>query len=267
MTLDPSRNIVTVTDVAFQRGERTILTGINWRVQSGERWVVLGPNGGGKSTLLKLLALVEHPSSGTIDVLGERLGRMDVRAMRRRIGYASQGFSDQLRLDLTAEDIVVTAINAALEPWWHSYSEQQRAQARRCLNRMGVGSRAEQRFGSLSSGERQRVLIARTLMTSPDLVVLDEPFVGLDLLAREDLVDALHGLTGDRALSALVMVTHHLEEVPSGVTHVLGVRDAKICFEGPIEKAFSNEVLSEIFGCELEVHRGVDGRFSARARR
>ncbi len=168
-------------DVTLVREGRTILDRIGWTVQPDERWLVLGANGSGKTSLLRIAALYLHPSSGTVRVLGEELGRTDVRSLRRRIGVASAALGSELRRELAALDVVMTAKHAALEPWWHVYDDADRDQARRCLDRMGVRQFAERPWGTLSSGEQQRVLLARSLMTEPALVLLDEPSARLDL--------------------------------------------------------------------------------------
>ena len=260
---DVSDPLVKLSHVGFSRGERDILTDINLEIASGERWLVVGGNGSGKSTLLRMMALREHPSAGTIDVLGERLGRMDVRAMRRRIGFAAQGLTDQLRPDLRAIDVVVTALHAALEPWWHQYSKDDVAMAHQQLDRLGISHLSQQTFGTLSSGERQRVLLARTLMNNPALIILDEPFAGLDLVAREDLIDALGSLTRDGSIGALVLVTHHLEEVPQGMTNLLCLRNGATVFRGSMSSGMTSATMSETFGVSLSVTATEEGRLRA----
>ena len=258
-----SAEIAQFQSVGFSRGDRMILSDIDLSISRGERWLVLGGNGSGKSTLLRMMALREHPSFGEIDILGERLGRMDVRAMRKQIGFAAQGLTDQLRPDLRAIDVVVTAIHAALEPWWHTYTETDFAQARGQLERLEIGDLAEQPFGTLSSGERQRVLLARTLMNNPKLIVLDEPFAGLDLVAREDLISALMTLNRDEHIGAIVLVTHHLEEVPPGMTHLLCLREGRPIFSGPLALGLNSKVVSETFGIAIEVASIESGRLQA----
>lgn len=253
-------------DVGFTRGGRHIIGTLSLRVEREDRWLVLGANGSGKTTLLRIAALYEHPSRGTVDVLGERLGRTDVRTLRRRIGYASSALAAQLRADLSAVDVVKTAKYAALEPWWHRYDTDDVNQATQCLSRMGVGHLADRTFGTLSSGEQQRVLLARTLMNDPAVLLLDEPAARLDIGGREQLVGALAALAADPVAPPFVLVTHHVDEVPQGMTHALLLRDGCSIAQGPIDDVLSSEALSECFGVPLVLERRDDGRLSAWSR-
>lgn len=255
--------VLHLADVSFVRDDRVILAPLRWKVMPGERWLVLGANGSGKTTLLRIASLYEHPSSGRVDVLGERLGRTDVRVLRRRVGYLSAALAAQIRPELRSLDVVMTARYAALEPWWHQYTTADEAEARACLDRMGVGWTAERPLGTLSSGEQQRVLLARTLMNAPGVVLLDEPSARLDLGGREQLVQALSELTLDPAAPPLVLVTHHLDEVPPGMTHVLMLRDGRVVAKGPIGRNLTAANVSECFGMALQLERRPDGRLSA----
>jgi iron complex transport system ATP-binding protein len=237
------------------RDGRRILDGVTWTVAPGERWVVLGRNGSGKSSLLKVASLYLHPSEGTVEVLGERLGRTDVRRLRTRIGVASAGMADMLRADLTPLDVVMTAKHAALEPWWHRYDDADRERARACLEQVGIARLAERSFATLSSGERQRVLLARTLMPEPGLLLLDEPTAGLDLGGREELVAGLADLAGDPATPPTVLVTHHVEEIPAGFDRLLLLADGRVTAAGPLEEVLDAEHLSECFGLPLGLER------------
>ncbi len=254
-------------DIVFERDGRRILDGVNLRVDVKEHWVVLGANGSGKTTLLRIAAMYEHPSSGTVRVLDAELGHTDVRRLRQRVGYASAALAAQFRLALTAGEIVMTAKHAALEPWWHRYSDDDVAQAHRCLERMGVGRLGERTLGTLSSGEQQRVFLARTLMNEPGVVLLDEPAARLDLGGREQLVAALGDLIEQPSGPPLVLVTHHVDEVPIGMTHALLLRDGAAVAQGPIDEALTAETLSECFGLPLALERRPDGRLSAWIRR
>lgn len=252
--------------VSLIRDGRTILDRLDWTVTAAQRWLVLGANGCGKTTLLRIASMYLHPSSGTVRVLGEELGRTDVRVLRRRIGIASAALGTELRRELTASDVVMTAKYAALEPWWHSYDDHDRAHAVACLGRMGVAAYADRPWGTLSSGEQQRVLLARSLMTDPSIVLLDEPSARLDLGGREQLVAALTELTTDPLAPPLVLVTHHVDEVPPGMTHVMLLREGRAIATGPIEETLTAEALSECFGLDLTLERRPNGRFTAYAR-
>jgi iron complex transport system ATP-binding protein len=254
-------------DIVFERDGRRIIDRISLRVESGEHWVVLGANGSGKTTLLRIAAMYEHPSRGRVRVLGAELGRTDVRRLRQHVGYASAALSSQFRSALAAVDVVMTAKYAALEPWWHRYTDDDRAQARACLDRMGVGAYADHALGTLSSGEQQRVFLARTLMNDPGVVLLDEPSAGLDLGGREQLVAALSALVGDAGSPPLVMVTHHLDDIPPAMTHALLLRDGCAVAQGPIGHAMTATSLADCFGVPLTFERRDDGRFTAWAHR
>ncbi|MFT3854324.1 MAG: ATP-binding cassette domain-containing protein [Ilumatobacteraceae bacterium] len=255
--------VVALDRVTFVRDGREILAPLSWQVLPGQRWLVLGANGSGKTTMLRIASMHEHPSSGTVHVLGEQLGRTDVRVLRRRVGYLSAALAGQLRPTLYARDVVMTARYAALEPWWHRYTTADADRANACLERMGVGWASERPLATLSSGEQQRVLLARTLMNEPGVVMLDEPSARLDLGGREQLVQALVELIGDPASPPLVLVTHHLDEVPPGMTHVLLLRDGKVVASGPLDETLDGDVLSECFGLPLVLDRRADGRLSA----
>jgi iron complex transport system ATP-binding protein len=255
--------VLEIDHVSVRRGTTVLISDISLRVEAGERWLLLGPKGSGKTTLLRVAALYYHPTSGSVAVLGERFGRVDVRQLRRRIGYASAALADQLRQDLPVLDAVRTARHAALEPWWHRYTAADDERALACLERMGVERFAPRPLSSLSSGERQRVLLARTLMTDPALVLLDEPSARLDLAGREQLVAALADLTTDPAAPPLVLVTHHVDDIPPGMTHAMLLRDGRVHASGPIGDVLDDETLSSCFGLELKLERRADGRFSA----
>ena len=242
-----------------------VLADVDWQVDRGQHWIVLGLNGSGKTTLIRIASLYLHPSAGTVVVDGETLGRTDVRRLRRRIGLASSSLADQLRPDLTAADVVMTARFAALEPWWHTYDEADRSAALEALARTGCDQLARRTFGSLSSGERQRVQLARALMGDPALILLDEPTAALDLAGREDLVQSLDELAAEPSTPPMVLVTHHVEEIPARFTHVLMLKQGAIHAAGPIDRTLTAERLSSCFGIDVEL-TNHDGRWSARAR-
>lgn len=242
-------------DVSLVRETKRLLDHVSWEVRPHERWVVLGRNGSGKTSLVRLASLYLHPSSGEVEVLSQILGRCDVRELRTRIGVASSSFSQQLRPQLTATEVVMTAKHAALEPWWHRYDDADRARAVAQLDRLRVGHLAERELGTLSSGEQQRVLLARTLMTDPGLILLDEPTAGLDLGGREELVASLTVLASDPAAPPIIQVTHHVDEIPPGFTHVLMLQAGRVLAAGPLETTLTAEALSTCFEVPLHLER------------
>ncbi len=256
-------DVLTLDGVAVRRSGREILGPIDWSVREGERWVVFGPNGSGKTTLLQVASTYLWPSSGTVTILGERIGAVDARQLRERIGYAGSGLERVLSDDVTALDLVMTARHAALGPWWHRYTRGDRERASGLLARLGVGQLADRAFGTLSTGERRRVQIARALMPDPRLLLLDEPGAGLDLGARESLIEDLATLAGDPSLRAIVLVSHHVEEIPAGFEHALVLGSGCAVAAGPIATALASGPLTTAFGRPLVVER-ANGRFTAR---
>lgn len=261
MTERPS--VVRLDGVSVRRSGATILGPVDWIVGDGERWVVLGPNGSGKTTLVQVVSTYVWPSTGGVEVLGERIGATDARELRRRIGYAGSGLERSIDDATSAVDVVVSARHAALATWWHRYTDADRERARGLLDRLGVGALAGRAFGLLSTGERRRVLIARALMPDPELLLLDEPTASLDLGARESLVGDLEVLAADPRLAAIVLVTHHVEEVPRGFGSALLLRAGRVVATGPIADVVASGPLSETFGIPLEAS-GAAGRFAAR---
>jgi iron complex transport system ATP-binding protein len=256
--------VVRLTGVTVRRAGRGIVGPLDWTIRAGERWVVLGPNGAGKTTLLEIAGTTLWPTTGSVEVLGARIGTVDTRDLRRRIGAVGSALEQAVPADLTAHEVVMTARHAALGTWWHRWTEEDRARATMLLERLGLAALADRRFGVLSSGERRRVLVARGLMPDPDLLLLDEPAASLDLGAREGLLADLTSLAADRSPAAIVLVTHHLEEVPTGFGHALLIRDGRIVAAGPTSDVLTAAWLSETFGTSIELDRR-DGRFSARA--
>jgi len=258
---------VRLTAVSVVRDGRPLLDGVDWEVRAGERWVVLGPNGSGKTTLLRVAGARLWPTSGIVEVLGQRLGRVDVRTLRGRVALVSAAVVRQLRPELTAREVVVTGRHGALEPWWHRYEPADWARADRLLAESGVGGPGgigERPFGVTSEGERQQVLLARALMGEPELLLLDEPAAGLDLGARERLLSRLASLTTDPSVPPLVLVSHHLEEIPPGTTHAALLRDGWLVAVGPLAEVLTSVSVSATFGTDVEV--GCEqGRWWSRA--
>lgn len=254
--------VLELVDVARRIDGDEILRDVSWQVRPGEHWVILGPNGSGKTTIARIASLRLHPSRGTVRVLGTELGRADIRPLLGRVGYAAAALADQLRPELAALDVVMTAKNGALETWWHEYDDADRDRAQASLGAVGVANMSDHAFGTLSSGERQRVLVARALFTDPALLILDEPTAALDLGGREDLVAALDRLASRPAAAPMVLITHHVDEIPSTFTHGLLLRDGMIHRAGPLDDVLTAENLSSTFDMALGLERRR-GRWTA----
>lgn len=256
--------VLALRDVTVRRGGTDIVSHLSWTVHDGERWVVLGSNGAGKTTVLQLAAARMHPTSGSVEVLGERLGAVDVFELRPRIGFASAALADRIPGDEKVLDVVLTASYGMTGRWREVYEELDTDRARELLGAFGVGEMSSRRYGTLSSGERKRVQIARALMTDPELLLLDEPAAGLDLGGREELVGVLGNLAGDPTSPVTVLVTHHVEEIPPHIDHALLLREGRALAAGAVEEVLTAENLSATFGVPLEITRHGE-RWSARS--
>ncbi|MGE2720460.1 ABC transporter ATP-binding protein [Mycolicibacterium celeriflavum] len=258
--------LIDFAKVSLRRGGQTLVGPITWAVELDERWVVIGPNGAGKTSLLRIAAALEHPSSGTAYVLGERLGRTDMSELRARVGLSSSALSQRVPDGEVVRDLVVSAGYAVLGRWRESYDDVDYEQAIDMLESVGAEHLAERSYGTLSEGERKRVLIARSMMTDPELLLLDEPAAGLDLGGREELLARLEDLAADPDAPAMVLVTHHVEEIPRGFSHGLILSEGKVVDSGLLPDVLTAENLSKAFGqaISLEV---VDGRYFARRAR
>ena len=257
--------VVELADVSVVRGSHRLLSGLTWRVQDDERWVVLGPNGAGKSTLLQVLSTHLHPSEGLVGILQEVIGTVDVFELRPRIGLTSAALGERIPRSERVADVVVSASYAVVGRWREEYDDLDHARAAELLAEVGVSHLADRTFGTLSEGERKRVQIARALMTDPELLLLDEPAAGLDLGGREDLTDTLSLLALDESSPATVLVSHHVEEIPPGFTHVLMLRGGEQVAAGPMRETLTEHNLSAAFGMGLRLDV-ADGRYSARRR-
>ena len=253
-----------LTDVVVRREGRNIVDQVTWSVSEDQRWVVLGPNGAGKTTLLQLADTLMHPTSGTVTVLGETLGRTDVFELRPRIGFASSAMARRIPRDETVLNTVMTAAFSVMGRWNEDYEAIDERRARRVLADWHLEHLAERLFGTLSDGEQKRVQIARAVMTDPELLLLDEPTASLDLGAREELLQLLSGYAASPTTPAMVMVTHHVEEIPVGFTHVLLLRDGGVVAAGPIAETLTADALTEAFGMPIVLTQ-EGGRYAARA--
>ncbi|MBU4214924.1 MAG: ABC transporter ATP-binding protein [Actinobacteria bacterium] len=256
--------VLDLQDLTIRRGATTILDRLTWTVREGERWVVLGRNGAGKTTMLEVASGRMHPTEGVAEVLGSRLGKVDVFDLRPRIGLSSAALADHIPSGETVLDVVLTAAYGVTGRWREAYEGVDEARAQDLLAAFGVQHLGQRWFGTLSEGERKRVQIARALMADPELLLLDEPGAGLDLGGREELVGALAELARDPRSPVLVLVTHHVEEIPPGFTHALLLRKGSAFAAGTLEEVLTAENLSGTFDLPLHLHHSAD-RWSARA--
>ncbi|MCT9001206.1 ABC transporter ATP-binding protein [Microbacterium memoriense] len=256
--------VLEFADVVVRRNSRNIVDHVDWTVTDDQRWVILGPNGAGKTTILQLAATLLHPTAGSVTILDETLGRTDVFELRPRIGFASSAMARRIPADETVLDVVLTAAFSVLGRWNEEYEGIDEKRARRVLAEWKLEHLAERTFGTLSDGEKKRVQIARAVMTDPEMLLLDEPTASLDLGAREELLGLLGGYAQEPTTPAMIMVTHHVEEIPVGFTHVLLLRDGEIVAQGPLADALTAENLSATFGTDIVLNEDA-GRYAARA--
>ncbi|HEY6568463.1 MAG TPA: ATP-binding cassette domain-containing protein [Actinomycetota bacterium] len=257
--------IVALEDVVVRFDGHAVLGPVSLTIREGERWVLLGPNGSGKTTLLTVIGARRQPSSGAAHVLGLTFGRGDVRTLHEDIGHTSHALAELFPPGLRVIEVVLTGKRAALSPWFQIYDDEDRGRAEERLDAVGCVPIMHRVFDTCSQGERQRVLLARAMFWRPKLLVLDEPSAGLDLPARETLIDAIERSIGEDPLLTLVMATHHLEEIPPSATHAALLRGGRCVVAGPIEGVLTTENLHECFGLDIELSRR-HGRWQAIAR-
>jgi iron complex transport system ATP-binding protein len=257
--------VLAFKNVSVQRSGKTILNDITWSVQDNERWVIVGPNGAGKTTLLKIAAAQLQPTTGSASILGEALGEINVFDLRTRVGFASTAIASRIPNSENVLDAVMTASYAVTGRFKEKYDDVDERRARRVLTEWHLSEYADRAFGTLSDGERKRVQIARAVMPDPELLLLDEPVASLDIGSREATIKILSGYASHPAAPAIIMVTHHLEEIPAGFTHALVLNEGRIIASGPINHTLTTDKLSEAYGLPLEVAFQA-GRFAVRAK-
>ncbi|WP_174867374.1 ABC transporter ATP-binding protein [Nocardia arthritidis] len=261
---DYRRPVLELTEVTFRREGKQIIDGISLTVRSDQHWALLGPNGAGKSTLLGFCGAVTFPTTGTVRVLGEQMGRVDLAQLRRSIGHVNP--RHPLRYSLTVREVVLTGITATIDTpmrWTPTADEIRRADA--MIDTLGLKGKADEIWPTLSQGERGRTLIARALIAEPRLLLFDEPSTGLDLAAREQLLETIDSLGETHPDVASILVTHHLEELPSTTTHALLIADGRTVAAGSARDVVTTENVSAAFAHPVEV-RHDQGRWTARAR-
>lgn len=255
--------VIELAAVGFRRNGRDILDAVDLRVREGEHWALLGPNGAGKSTILSFCGALAHPTSGTVDVLGHRLGRVELQALRRRIGHVNP--RHPIRSSLTIREVVTTGLTGTIETvlrWDPEPHQLERIE--QLMVEFGLAGKEHEKWPTLSQGERGRALIARSLVADPPLLLLDEPATGLDIGAREQLLEQVDRLSRERPDLTSVVVTHHLEELPTTTTHVALVRDGVVVAAGDVDAVLTTEHVSRAFDHPIEVSR-ERGRWAARS--
>jgi len=259
-----SDQVLRLRGVGVRRDRSMLLRDVDWTVRSDESWVVVGPNGAGKTTLLQVAAALRMPTEGTVEILGEPLAEADLQDLRTRVGFASAAVADQVPPAEKVIDLVLTASYGILGRNEEDYDSGDVTRAVELLDALGCAHLIRRRFASLSEGERKRVQIARSLMPDPELLLLDEPAAGLDLGGREDLLRRVSALSTDPQAPMIVLVTHHLEEVPEGFTHAMLLRKGAVLAAGPVQEVFTERNLSRCFGVPLLIERRA-ARWTARA--
>lgn len=254
---------IDLNNVTLIRDKKPVLNNVDWQVESNQRWVIIGPNGAGKTSLLRIAAAQIHPTTGSAVVLQQKLGEINVFELRTRIGFASSAQAAHIPNSETVLNAVMTASYAITGRWNEHYDDIDERRARRVLNEWGLSEFADRAFGTLSDGERKRTQIARSVMPDPELLLLDEPVASLDLAAREQTVRIIGEYASSPYAPAMIMVTHHLEEIPTGFTHALILVDGQVYAAGEIHSTLTTEKISEAFGVEIEVSN-QNGRFQAR---
>ncbi len=250
MTTHP---VVRLDHISFIRDHTTILHDISLLIEKGQHWAIIGPNGSGKTSLISIINGYHHPSEGTARVLGRRFGKTDLRELRLHIGEASSEIKNMIHTQDSVTDIVLSGSFATIG-LYETPSLEDKVRARMLLEFFGLSEKESRPFNILSSGEQQKTLLARALMPQPELLVLDEPCAGLDIGAREELLDAIQKMCDAPGGPTLILVTHHIEEIIPAVTHALALRQGRGVAQGDKRDVLTGEMLSRTFDLTIEVH-------------
>lgn len=247
-----------LSNIGIRRGESHLLSRVNWAVEPGEQWVILGANGSGKTSLLNTLSGFLQPTEGDIQVLGETFGETDWGELRKVIGVINHTVADWINGNETALEIVVGGIHSQIN-YWGRISAEDEAKAMKVLKRYHFAYAADRTWEQMSQGERQRTLICRAIMANYRILILDEPCAGLDPIARMRFLKFVESLASKKRNSPhLMLVTHHVEEITPSFTHVLVLKQGRVFALGRKEEILTSEILSKAFGAELVINRDGD---------
>ena len=258
-------SLLKLTSVSKTESGTKILKNIDWEVNPKENWIVLGPNGSGKTSLLNIASCNLHPSKGDVEILDHVLGKTDLRSLKPKIGFMSTSLNYKFRFNIKTIEVVVTALTGALEPWWDNFGASDWEQAHQVLENVGCGKKSDQPFGTLSTGEKQRVLLARALMSEPEILFLDEPTSGLDLGGREELLIVLSNLANEEKSPPMVLVTHHLEEIPVDFSHLFLLKNGETVASGKMSDVMTSENISKCFDLNAAIDNTA-GRWNVHIR-
>lgn len=258
-------SVVKIENVSLKRNNNTILNNLNLEIKENQHWVILGPNGAGKTSLVQMIAGRMFPSTGQVNILGEKLGTFPTENLHQTVGFASASMLDKFDQNSTVLEIVLTASYGQTAYWREEYDELDYERAQALLTIFGINNLKDRKFHSLSQGESQKVLLARALMNDPEILILDEPTSGLDIGTREDLIAGLEEIIGSSTAPNIIMVTHHVEQIPRGFTHLALMKNGEIVISGQIQQTLTGTNISSVFEHPVEIFE-LEGRYFAKGK-